>query len=1002
MNLSLQKLFFTFVLLLLIQRVSGQSCQIKSDSIVCKDDFIGFEAIIPGGQASSYYWQLGTNNTSTLDQPTAQFNQLGAKTISVIVRFPNGSSCTASKNIFVHDRPVAGLKVMGSSNYCFSQNEVCIEDTSTPGQTGSGLASRNILWGDGFAQTTYNPSVNNKSCYSYPGSGKFALVMEVTDTKGCYSRAYDTVEIYHDGAPKFSYEFKEQCDSVVLCLKNHSTYDTSQKSAWYWNFGDGTIDSVNWNPPCHVYKDSGKYSVSLVSVKGNTCIDTTRKPDLVNYTPIHFNPDIPIDAGCMGTTFSLSETWNKTQTWEWSYEESPSTGYRFLSKSRSTSFTKDHPGTFPIRLKVSSGNCQKTFYPDTLILRGPIAHIKSRNKSLCTVSDSTYFCDNSDLTNMLSINHLWDFGDKYAASCTTHTALNQNVGSNCNFSKDSHPIHFFQAEDCYHVHMMVYDTISGCKDEIWTNVLVGREDPTTIPLTITGNKSCTGTGPDRTVNYSVGTCSEYMLNPDSAAGNHWNKNQVKGFYPATADSTGWITIGVVLLGNDNKECPGITSNPICTDTIWYHKFLHLNKQPIPELKISQQHTCFGSPMEFEISDQNNTELTSLSWDWGDGTFDTIQLNQSDSLPIKMKHTFTQKGKFKVVVAAVNAHGCQNNDTIDVSIGFNMHLANFPFICAGSCVSMRDSVYYTGDSLNYWSMSQRPEKVIWHWGDSSVDSTSNTKCYALPGNYQIKMIAIDSIGCVDSLTRSIQVGGIKAGIHGRHDSLLCSEILQMFDSSSVISLSSGEKIDTYAWDFGDDTRINTVKDPFHFYNQFGPFTIQLKVTSNFGCVDSTSTNLFVIGPEPSFEFVTDTFGCVPLTVEIKNTSKECSQWIWYFGDPKGSTLATKYDSNTVFTYDQPGIYTLHLYGADSINNISTGNKQFCSATYSQAPQKRQVVVLPKPKAQFGIPAKICVDQSFYAVSLADLTYTKHNWDFGDEGQRSSSNRNQSYVYRKAGN
>lgn len=997
MNLPLLRHIIPLLLLLSYQFGFSQSCNIQSDSVVCKDDFIGFAVQISGGQANSYSWNLGDAKTSTLNEPIAQYDQFGSKQISVQVILKNGGTCTASKSIYVHDRPVAKLHVLSTSSLCFSNNQVCIVDSSGPGKTGSNLVKRTLLWGDGYAETVQNPSNNSTACYSYPGSGKFMLVMEITDSKGCYSRSEDSVEVYHEAPAKFAHEFKEQCDSVVLCLNNQSG-NASGFDKWYWDFGDGTIDSVNWNPPCHVYRDSGAYSVSLIVKNGGHCLDTIRKPGLVYYKPIHFNPVIPVNDACVFSTYTMDETWDQTSSWEWHIQIG--SNWERLSKTKDASYYGDIPGKFALRLQVSSGNCKKTLYPDSLTVRGPIARYSIRNLSICSPGDSSYFCNSSDLSYTIGIKHYWDFGDMNAQACTTNTAQNQNTTANCNYSSDKNPKHLYTAEDCYFVNYIVRDTVTGCVDSSKRNILVGTEDPNQISLDVISASSCTGINNQARVRFIVGTCGEYMLNQDSARGGGWIKNQEFGYYPTTVDTTGWVTIGVVLLGNDSNSCPGITSKPICTDTIWYHRKIQLNKHPVPELNTIGK-ACFGEDILVGLTDTNKTHLKTVMWDWGDSTYDTLHYLPNEQVPVQFQHKYAKKGKFEAIVVTINDNNCENRDTLKLGLGLELKFVAPKTLCAGNCITVKDTTRYYADTLLYWKMAGRQEKVLFDWGDGSSDSNSLQKCYPQAGSYILKMIATDSTGCMDSVSQTLVVGGIKAGIRDGRDSLLCSEILQLFDSSTLLNPSNGEMVKSYSWYFGDGSRDKTVINPFHFYDRYGNFTIQYKVTTTLGCSDSISKQMRVIGPQPSFDFVTDTFGCVPLAVEMKNTSLECSKWIWYFGDPNNTTLPTKYDSNTVFTYDQPGVYTLQLYGADSVNNLATGNRQFCSATYPYAPQKRQVVVLPKPPVKFIAPAKVCVNQYFSIVSQADNIYNLHNWDFGDGSSRSSSAKVQRYAYSDGG-
>lgn len=68
---------------------------------------------------------------------------------------------------------------------------------------------------------------------------------------------------------------REVCVGEELCFRNNSTDTSSAIENTYWNFGDGTKDTV-WNP-CHAYREARQYVVSLLIDNGcgfHTSADT--------------------------------------------------------------------------------------------------------------------------------------------------------------------------------------------------------------------------------------------------------------------------------------------------------------------------------------------------------------------------------------------------------------------------------------------------------------------------------------------------------------------------------------------------------------------------------------------------------------------------------------------------------------------------------------------------------------------------------------------------------
>lgn len=1002
-------LLFSLFFLQTFQSAFAQ-CSIVSDSVVCLDDFIGFKVVLNTGTASSYSWDMDDSKTSTLPTPLAQYSSFGLKQIKVTVQLQGGGSCSANRTIYVHDRPVAKFQLSSLSNLCFSQNNVCYTDLSSPGQTGSPVAKRVVLFGDGSADVNLNPTANSKVCYSYPGSGYFSLVMEVTDTKGCYSRDYDTVNVFKDIPALYGYDLVGDCDSSYLCMHNLTKMDSSDSYGHYWIFGDGTVDSVNWSHACHVYRDSGSFTPMLVVRSGPNCVDTFRQNGLIKLNPIKFDVQQPIREGCLNTQFPFEDLRKDKDDYSWFYSEQGSIFYAF-DNGTSAVFNGNKISSFAIKLVAERGTCRKTYFLDTIRVNGPLAGINARNASICMQGDTTYFCDNSIYKNTYGVKRLWKFNDFRAPACTTNTAKGINVGMNCNFSEDRNPKHYYSYDTCYTARLDLVDTVTGCLDSAFRNVLIGKEDTATLNLRYVNARACTGNDDSRKFYFLVDGCGEYLINPDSASGAGFIKNLPYWYFDSMPNPSGYVTVGLVTLGGDsNNTCPGITSGPMCTDTFWYHNFIHVIPEPIALFEPVRVSGCSPFEAEFKIADSLDTYLRKLYWFWGDGTMDSVIYQEGDTVKSSYFHTYTKNGLYKVELVVENVRACAQHHDLQISVGHFSQGKSIGNLCKGSCLQFYDSTFYYGDSNYYWKDPYRRvkgfETIRWEWGDGTFDTTHNPrKCFDQVGIYDVKLITMDSVHCADTQYMPVAIGGIEANMIAPKSVILCSEIVQTFDSSIFLNPSIGETIVEYTWLFGDGSRPKKIKDPYHFYSSFGFFDVTLIAKSSLGCIDTATSQVEVIGPLPSFEFVTDTIGCAPFTVEMKNTSSRCVNWIWYFGDLNNTTYPTQFDSNARFTYQTPGTYYLYLYGADSIYNPATNNRQFCSATFPDiaipGQIEKKVIVLPNPKAGFIVPDTVCVNTPFVAIQNSDKMYTDHNWDFGNGNIQSTKASAVSNVYNKKG-
>ncbi len=983
-----RKIGSTVVLLFLTLFSFGQPCTILSDTVVCLNDFITFQ-VQTTGSVSSYSWDLGDGKSSGLASPFVSYSSPGQKTIRVIVNYSGGGSCTATKVINAYPLPKSDFVTDPNNSYCLSRNRVCINDNSTAGTPGSSIVKRVVLFGDGYADIEFNPGGKKQVCHTYNSDNIYSIVVEVTDDKGCIARSTRDVTVIRDARALYGYQLFGNCDTAAICFFNLTNADSTDMSGWYWDFGDGVIDSTTWKQVCHEYRDSGSFSPTLIIRSKTGCADTFRQNNLINLNPIIFDVWKNKYEDCQGSLFEFEDRGPAKDQYFWYVRDTNDFISRPLGTGKKYSTTGLDIGKKYISVTVHRGNCISTFAFDSVLVRGPKAQATARNKSICVAGDSTYFCDQSDYRNSIGVKRIWDLGDKYCAACTTDTKNNVNVGMNCRYSRDENPIHLYTVDTCYVAKLYLHDTVTGCIDSTQVGVQVGPPKKETIKFTYQNMQACTGLPIVRAFNFSVtGNCYQYQINPDSAASKKFIKNLASYNYLSLSNPNGYVTVGLILETGptDSSNCPGVTSGPVCRDTIWYHHFIHIIPEPTPDYTIDSKHGCAPLDVTFTIQDTADSNLVMMIWDWGDGQMDSIHLDTGSFPNSTFQHVYTKNGEYFPELIFINKRGCSNSSQRYITVG---HKNRFEFDtdpCLNECLTFYDSTRYFGDSSLYWHFPGRSiqglEKLWWDFGDGTGDTVTHpVKCFNDTGDYYITLITKDSSGCYDTNTAFLDIGGTLAGIRGKND-ILCSEIVQFFDSSLLLDSSVMEGIDWWYWDFGDGTTPSYLQNPFHYYSSFGEFTVMLVIHTNRDCFDTVYKKVNVNGPLPSFDFVTDSIGCEPFEVVFKNTSSKVRNWIWYFGDSANTTLPTVHDSDVRYVYDKPGTYYIQLYGADSVFNPATLNNQYCAVTYPDTTLPgqiaRKVVVLPIPEADFNMPDTVCRDKPFALVDNSDPRYTWYRW------------------------
>jgi gliding motility-associated-like protein len=140
-------------------------------------------------------------------------------------------------------------------------------------------------------------------------------------------------------------------------------------------------------------------------------------------------------------------------------------------------------------------------------------------------------------------------------------------------------------------------------------------------------------------------------------------------------------------------------------------------------------------------------------------------------------------------------------------------------------------------------------------------------------------------------------------------------------ANLCSISDGsQNALRYLWNFDDipsgPNNFSTAKNPTHFYNNTGPFMVNLSVTSNGGCLHDTSILLNIIHPQPKTNFgMSKKDICLGDAVFFTDSTNSMDgttvQWNWDMGD--GMLRNTR---NVLYIYGAGKTYDVSLYTVNS--------------------------------------------------------------------------------------
>jgi len=985
--------------------VFSQTANISSDDEVCLNELISFEAVVTG-TATLYTWDLGDNTSSTQKNPSHIFSSVGTKTISLTVTFSGGGSQSSTKTITVHDLPSADFS-LDTKEFCLYSQGVCLEDKSTMGSTTTGYSSRLILWGDGAQTSSSFPGSNPITCYSsYPKSSTspYTIIVEVQNDKGCEDKWQEDIYILDDYKPRFTYRRQPAaCDSQVVCFTNDSTVQRADIESFSWDFGDGNTQDNEWGRVCHTYSASGTYRAVLSVKLKNGCVSTFSRVLAVNLYDFKVEPEVSDTVVCYPNTFNVRHTLLSGAKYTWQIYDEDTAFIANAGFGIVDNLSVPCPGYYFMRLEMKVGNCTRYSRFFKLDSRGVAPQFLILNKNQCVPQDTVYTFNTSKVHPEANPVYTWEFNDSNViANCN-------GWRNNCNTDSDTHSRHFYEIPGCYEIRLLATDLVSGCSDEYIDSASI--IDPSELVYTHQLNRPCLGFKGEYAVNFSVNACyGDFEICVDSLSDDTLFTPLRSQTYYSVADSLGWVTVGFAhTIGSSNVYHSPDTSDysfepdNVCRDTTWFHNWFQLFPEPEPELVFNKDSICLPVKLTISYDGEQESKLRYFKYRWTDGS--VFEIDTLNGILNPVSYIFTEEVNGKVTGILEDSNGCYVKQEYRNTYGYHNSIDHEPIICINQKVIFRDSVRYYGDLNDHWNNPLTPETVTWDFDDGNGFQSLGKwpiVSYDSIGVFDVRLASVDKNGCRDTAYSQVLVGNIIAAMQDNSDQYLCDQIIQFFDSSYFSFPNSVDKIIEYFWDFGDNTTPSFLEDPFHYYSSNGAFIVTLAVETEAGCKDTAEIPIYLKGPEPFFELISDSVGCVPFTASFQSNSKLVSAYNWYLGDQNNTLISTQTDTIIHFTYNQPGTYYIRLEGSDSFVNASAGNTYTCSATFPDTASGDaliKVVVLPVPQASFNVKEPICVGQKVILEHTSDSIYISHRWRIDDHYNLTDGNYE--FTFEKAG-
>ncbi|OQY96085.1 MAG: hypothetical protein B6D37_02965 [Sphingobacteriales bacterium UTBCD1] len=890
----------------------------------CSPLLVNFQDL-SNGNPTSWQWDFGNGNSSTLQNPAAAYFTPGNYTVKLTVANANGSNTlTRTQYITVYEAPTVSFTANNTAG-CFPLH-VQFTDQST-----AGSGNTNVSWqwdfGNGQISNVQNPSV------SYTTAGVFSVTLKVTNDKGC-SKVL-SLPNYISVTPGVHSSFTNTIATVCSAPANISFTNNSTGPGaltWFWDFGDGNNSTVQ--NPVHTYTAAGNYTAMLVTTSTSGCSDTARTatPVTIGGITTSFNSPASICANSAASLVNTSAPAPVSSTWYF--------GDGGNSNLINPAHTYTIAGTYTIRLYNTYTNCIDSAFQSITVNPLPVPNFTAP----ATISCQPPFTANFQDLSTGAISWQWDFGDGNTSSLQNPSHTYTNYGS-------------------YNVTLVVTNSF-GCQDTIRRNNYINIRRATIsipslpthgcIPFTISpvavinaldaitsyqwdfgDGTILTGATPTHTYNvqgtYNVmliittgtGCTDTLIINNAVRVGTIPSVDftaspltqcatQTVSFTDLSAPADQWLwsfgdgTTSTQQNPGHAYAMPGnytvmlVASNNGCPDTMTKNSYIGV-LPPVSRFNFAAN--C-ADRLEFSFTDQSTGPVSTWQWNFGDGS--PISNLQN---PV---HIFPSLGIYTVTLTVTNG-SCSNTSTrilhaLDENPDFNSTLTSWckpvtPYFSATNIIPSNISNYN------------------WNFGDGTINNTTSTNIghtYFNSGTYTVRLITTDINGCRDTITKInyFRVNGPIANFSATNTSG-CVGFTTLFND---LSTNDGiNNITNWQWDFGDGSVQTFSSPPFqHTYSTAGTYSVKLKITDVAGCSDSLTRSNLIVATAPHALFTSnDTLTCPGAIATFQNGSSSVLPFnsFWDFGD--GTTANTIGASPVTHSYTVPGDYTVKLRIVDQV-------------------------------------------------------------------------------------
>ncbi|MBP5723479.1 MAG: hypothetical protein J6X18_07915, partial [Bacteroidales bacterium] len=217
------------------------------------------------------------------------------------------------------------------------------------------------------------------------------------------------------------------------------------------------------------------------------------------------------------------------------------------------------------------------------------------------------------------------------------------------------------------------------------------------------------------------------------------------------------------------------------------------------------------------------EAVSYEWNTGETT-ETIQIQT--------------QGTYSVMVT--NERGCEAYDEIEITLSGVAPVADF--VSQNFCFG--DSTEFVSNS--YTTDNTQISSYVWYVESDTLEGISSKHHFSSAGRFPVRLDITNETGCVSSVLETVV-------IHAKPIAQFAPKIACQFTANDIVSTSTA-KPDAIVSTEWRGLQRTVQQEKFEFFSDsVAYYPLSLKVTTEYGCVDSITDSVKVI-ESPKIEFI----------------------------------------------------------------------------------------------------------------------------------------------------